>query len=238
MDTAQRICRTAELWNDGQQMVQDFTEVHGIVLKSADYSEYDRRLTLLTSERGKITVFAHGVRRTGNRFMAATEPFTFGMFRLKEGRSAYNLKDAEINNYFEGLRTDLEAFYLGSYFLEIADYYSRENDDGMALLKLVYAALTALLKKNMDIRLIRCAFEIKAIQLNGEFPGIPNHRTFLPGTVHTVSFIMQTPPLKVFSFQVNDEVLREFILLTRDYTQTFLRARFRSLEIMQEMGMC
>ncbi|SKB62998.1 DNA replication and repair protein RecO [Lachnospiraceae bacterium] len=218
-------------------MIQDFTEVHGIILKSADYSEYDRRLTILTSERGKITVFAHGVRKTGNRFMAATEPFTFGLFRLKEGRSAYNLRDAEINNYFEGIRMDLEAFYLGSYFLEVASYYARENDDGMALLKLVYAGLTALLKENSDKRLIRHTFEVKAIQINGEFPGLPNNRTLLPGTVHAISFIMETPPLKVFSFQVNDEVLREFILLVREYTHHFLNVRFKSLEIMKEIGL-
>ncbi len=234
MVTAQRIFRTADTEN---QMMQDFTEVHGIVLKSADYSEYDRRITLLTSERGKITVFAHGVRKSGNRFMAATEPFSFGLFRLKEGRNAYNLREAEISNYFEGIRTDLEAYYLGSYFLEVAGYYSRENDDGTALLKLVYAALTALLRKGSDKRLIRRTFEVKAIQINGEFPGIPNNRKLLPGTIHTISFIAETPPLKVFLFQVNDEVLLEFTSLTKDYVRNFMNVRFRSLEIMKEIGL-
>lgn len=65
--------------------MQESLYVTGIVLKQTPFGEYDRIVSLLTREKGKITAFARGARKPGNRLAAATNPFAFGTFRLYEG---------------------------------------------------------------------------------------------------------------------------------------------------------
>ncbi len=156
--------------------MQEFVKLTGIVLKTVPIGDYDRRVVILTKERGKISAFAKGARKPNSRLVAAASPFAFGEFKLYEGRSSYNIMEADIRNYFEALRDDFAAACYGMYFLETADYYTRENADEIGMLKLLYQSLRALTVQSLEKELVRCIFEIKALEVNGEYPGLPENR--------------------------------------------------------------
>lgn len=147
-------------------------EVIGMVLVAGGIGEYDRRVELLTTERGRISAFAKGARKPTSPLVSATNPFVFGKFTLYEGRSSYTLVHAEVENYFAELRTDIEGAYYGFYFLEIASYYTREGNDETQMLKLLYQTFRAIIKRPVSLRLIRCIFELKAMTIQGEGPQV------------------------------------------------------------------
>ncbi len=211
--------------------MRDFVLATGMILEVGPVNDYDRRLVILTKEYGKITAFAKGARRQNSRFMAATNPFCFGNFKLYEGKSAYNVADIEVTHYFEELRADFEGAYLGMYFLEIASYYTRENNDEILMLKLLFQSMRAIVKESIDNRLVRAIFEIKSIVINGEFPGIPTDKKLSDGCVHAIEYVVNTPVEKLFSFKLEEEVLVEFKDIATYYRSRMLDKTFKSLQI-------
>ena len=212
--------------------MREAVTVNGMVLLSAPSGEYDRRLVLLTTARGKITAFAHGARRPGNPLMACTRTFVFGKFTLYEGRTAYNLQSAQVVNYFDELSSGMEGACFGSYFLEMADFYSEENMESTELLTLLYQSLRALLKPAIPNRLVRRIFELKMMVINGEYTQEP------PSTVSTScnyawEYVVLSPPESLYRFALTDEVLLEFERVVESARRRFLRHECRSLEILE-----
>ena len=205
----------------------------GMILNTMPVGEYDKRITILTRERGKITAFARGARRPKSSLQAATNLFCFGTFEAYEGRSSYTVVKAEISNYFRELAMDLDKTYYGCYFLELADYYSRENSDAADLLGLLYLSLRALEKENLDNRLIRCIYEIRALVINGEFPGMPQTRQWNETTEYTVNYIASAQAGKLYTFRVSPEILQELCDVSENYRRRFIDRPLKSLEMLK-----
>lgn len=217
--------------------MQEQIGVTGIILKAEPIGEYDRRVVILTRERGKISAFARGARKQGSRLLASTNPFCFGQFRLYEGRSSYSISETVIRNYFEGMRENFEAACYGMYFLELMDYYTRENSDEKEMLKLLYQSLRALLHEGLPNPLVRYIFEIKALAINGEYPGLPGRDTpYLVSTEYAVNYIVNSTVEKLYTFTVTGEVLEELSQIADRFRNRFIDRKMKSLEILGEMN--
>ncbi|MCI9071366.1 MAG: DNA repair protein RecO [Lachnospiraceae bacterium] len=215
--------------------MQDFIIVTGMVLKQTPIGEYDRRICLLTKERGKIAAFVKGSRKPGNRLSSAANPFSFGAFKLYEGKTSYNVADVEIQNYFEPLRRDYIGAYYGMYFAELADYYTRENNDERQMLKLLYQSLRALCAPSIPNELVRCIYEIKSIAVNGEFPGVRQDRELEASTVYTLEYIVSSSVEKLYTFTVTPRVLAQLQEEARWYCGKIISHDFKSLEILESL---
>ena len=212
--------------------MNDYT-VTGIILKAEPIGDYDRRIVLLTKERGKISVFAKGALRPTNRFVACTMPFVFGTFELYAGANSFSLNKAEVANYFEVFRKDLLLNAYGSYFLEISDYYGRENADNIGLMRLLYKALLLLEEGKTDSDFVKTVFEMKAVMLDGEFPGIPDEKDLPQGAKKAVRYIYDSKPENAFSFQVSEETFKKLQKETESICKRTFERDFASLEMIR-----
>ncbi|MBO4609766.1 MAG: DNA repair protein RecO [Lachnospiraceae bacterium] len=212
--------------------MKDFFTCTGMVLKSRPAGENDRLITLLAGTEGKLNVFVRGARKPSSRFAASSESFAFGEFKLSHGTSAYYLNDADISNYFEEFRTDIELAAYASYFAEIADYFCVEGDDATAMLGLLYASLLALHNPNFSYRLVRCIFVLRAIVINGEFPGLPAGRTFNEAVVAAIDRIENADLRHLYTFKLTEPAEDELFRLTKEYEKRFMDRHFKSLEVL------
>lgn len=214
--------------------MREIEKLTGMVLRVSPVGEMDRRMVILTKERGKITAFARGAKRPGNQLMAVSRPFAFGQFSLYEGRDSYSLQSAEIANYFEDLILDVEGACYGSYFLELADYYARENMDGTGLLKLLYQSVRALLKPVLKNELVQRVFELKSMVLNGEYTERPPCKVS-DSANYAWEYVIASPPEHLYTFVLTDSVLEEFAHCVEINKRRYLDRNFHSLEILEAM---
>ena len=206
----------------------------GMVLSSFSSGEYDRRVVILTRERGKITAFARGAQKPTRRLLAATNPFVFGRFTLYEGRNAYTLVQAEVREYFRDVQEDFEATCYGIYFLEVADYYSRENLDAADLLNLLYISLKALMRPAPPRKLVRALFELKALQLEGEYPfETAENPSLKEATRYAVSVALYSDLKNLYGFTLENEALEEFCKVQKRLIQSASGGRFKSEEMLE-----
>lgn len=250
--------------------MSDLITVQGVVLSAMPVGEYDRRIVLLTRERGKISAFAKGARRQNSPFMAAANPFVFGTFTLFEGRSSYNLNQVSVSRHFAELAGEQPGIYYGYYFLELADYFGREGTDEKEMLNLLYLTVMALLNKSIDDRLVRCVFELRTMTIQGMMPALfscvccgketdgeelffsqDSHglvcreclktgevldaRRISPGVLYAMQYIVRAPMGKLYTFAVNEEILKELEQHIHTYTALNTDKKFKSLQILEMM---
>ncbi len=214
--------------------MSDLVTVTGMVLKVTPLAENDKRLVILTKERGKIAAFAKGVRRQNSPLQAACRPFCFGEFTLYEGRTSYTVRSVEITNYFETLGNDMELVCYASYFAEFADYYTRENNDERQMLLLLFQSFRALEKETLPNLLVRLIYEMKAMAISGDYePRLPFEAC--QATLYTLEYIIASPVEKLYTFRVSDQVLKELGAAVGWFRQKFIDRRFHSLEVLESM---
>ena len=236
--------------------------VTGMVLSAIPIGDYDKRITLLTRERGKIAAFVRGARRSGNQMMAAANPFAFGRFEVYEGKSTYTAVRADIENYFRELANDYDQVCLGYYFLEAAQYYAQENMDETERLKLLYQTLRALESRKFTNRLIRAVYDLKTMAINGEYPNVfsclrcgkkeelsyfsmkmqgcvcvdcyreAGGAPISPAVLYAMQYIISAPIQKLYTFVLAPEAEQELAELLAAYRKHYEPHRFQSEEFL------
>ncbi len=146
--------------------------VDGLVIRELAAGENDKRIVLLTPDRGRITVLAKGARSLRSKYMHAIPLFTYGNYEITERGGAAWLKGASVIEPFYGLQTDIERLSLGSYMLDIAYELSGADEPAEELLRLCLNFLYALANDQKPKALIKAVFEFRAMTEAGYMPDL------------------------------------------------------------------
>lgn len=142
----------------------------GIVLRETETKEADKILTLLTHDRGKISVIARGVRRKGCKYAACAQPLVYSEWTLYQKGDWYYANEGTTVELFNGLRKDLDAMALGFYFAEMTEAVAAEETPAQEVLRHLLNGLYALSALHKPPNMVKVAFEIKLMCLAGYEP--------------------------------------------------------------------
>lgn len=142
----------------------------GIVLRETETKEADKILTLLTAERGKLSVIARGARRKGCKFAACAQSLAYSEWTLYQKGTWYYANEGSTLELWNGLRSDLEAMSLGFYMAELTEGVTTEETPAAELLRHLLNGLYALSALHKPPALVKPAFEMRLLCLAGYEP--------------------------------------------------------------------
>ncbi len=143
--------------------------VDGIVIRSTDYGEGNKIVTLLTRTHGKQGVVIRGARKTKSRYGALAQLFTYGDYAFYKSGSLGTLNSGEVIEPFRELREGLEGPAYASYAAELTDKAVGDEDASGYLFGQLKACLSALAEGKDPAVIIRI-YEWKVAAASGYSP--------------------------------------------------------------------
>ena len=237
-------------------------KVKGIVLSENNMGDYDKMLTILTPNFGKISCVAKGARRPKSALLAGTQLFCFGEYLVYQGTSTYHINSCETIEMFYKIRTDLDklkyAIHLNKIVLDVTD----ENQNCYNILQLYLNALYMIAETDKDKDFTISIFKLRLLSLLGFTPRVmacvnckekeqlnyfsirdngvkceacsrqDKSSIFVSqSTMNAIKYTISAPAKKVFAFNLKNESLEEFKLITKIYFNEKLEKEYKVEEI-------
>lgn len=232
----------------------------GLVLRETVTRDADKILTVLTPDRGRLSVIARGARRKGSRVAAACQLLAYSEMTLYEKGRWTMLDAADTIELFDGLRQDLTALSLAAYLAELTEAVS--DGSGGDVLPLLLNALYALSALKKPPQLVKPAFQFRLMALAGYEPmadgcalcGAPQPENPMLDVVHGVvhcgkcrekgglslpltasglaalRYVLYGDPRRLYSFSLPPEGLRALNHAADAYVTAQLERSFRTLD--------
>lgn len=144
-------------------------ETLGIVLRSTNYKESDKLLTLLTRDFGVVHALARGCRKQGSHLLASADVFCCAQYSIKMHKGRAIIVQTVLKDNFYALRKRIKALMAATVFAEVCEYVAMPENESARLVALLGSALFALANgANVDDVLF--FFSIKLLDILGATP--------------------------------------------------------------------
>lgn len=145
-------------------------KINGIVLSETNVGDFDKMLTILTPNYGKISCVAKGARRPKSVLLAGTQIFCFGEYLVYKGTNTYHINSVEPIEVFYDIRTDLDKLKYAVHINKIVQDVTQENENCFRILQLLLNTLYTISKTDKDLELVISIFKLRLLCILGFTP--------------------------------------------------------------------
>ena len=144
----------------------------GMVIRTVDYRDNDRILTLFTAESGRVDAKARNCRKATSPLLGCTQPFTYGEYQLFYHKNKYIIDQGEVLESFYPLREDVARFAAASLCAALCLEGVQAEESSEEIFSLLYHTLSFLTYGDSDPGDLTAAFLIRCLALSGFRPAI------------------------------------------------------------------
>lgn len=96
-------------------------QIDGIVLKTRDYGETHKIITILTKQLGKISAIARGANKPKSKLSAVSQVFVQGNFLIYVSKGLSTIQQGQIMASYRSIREDIIKTAYAAYVIELTD---------------------------------------------------------------------------------------------------------------------
>ncbi|MCH6266517.1 MULTISPECIES: DNA repair protein RecO [Neobacillus] len=141
----------------------------GIVIRTTDYGETNKIITLYTREWGKVGFMARGAKKPNSRLSAITQLFTHGYFLVQKGTGLGGLQQGEVISSMRSIGEDIFLTAYASYIVELTDKCTEEKKPNPFHFELLYQTLHYM-NEGFDADILVNIYEMKMLNVLGLYP--------------------------------------------------------------------
>ena len=144
-------------------------KLDGIIIKTQDYGESHKIVTMLSKQLGKLSGIARGAKKPKSRMAAVTQPFIHGNYLVYVNKGLSTIQQGEIVDSFRNIREDIIKTAYAAYIAELTDKLLESRQPDIYIYDQFYRTLTWI-SNHDEITIPILMYEIKLYQKGGIGP--------------------------------------------------------------------
>ncbi len=141
-----------------------------MVIRTADFKDADRMLTLLTKDFGLMSAKVKSAKKQTSKLFSGSNLFCCGNYEFYEKNGHYGVRGCSITHSFQKLAEDYDAYSAACFIADAAAKVAQEQYPAPKLFALVVNALFAL-ETAAEPDTVICYFIQRLLYIEGLYPG-------------------------------------------------------------------
>jgi len=214
--------------------VSNIERTEGIVIRCRDITETSQLVYFYTRDFGKLKVIVKGSRGRTKRFKSKFDLFSINeiLFYHNHKKELHTLKETEMIESFQGIRSSIDKVALASYMAELADRLTPVEDPVSDIYFLLKNGFTWL-SETGGVLFLRIVFEIKLLHYSGLLQGPGAMSRGSQAVFRRVLQVGDISSLK--NLRVSPQQVQEFKKIVGLIVDDLLGKRLKSLSFLEDV---
>ncbi|GGJ47976.1 DNA repair protein RecO [Virgibacillus salexigens] len=144
-------------------------KIEGIVLKTNDYGETHKIVTIYSKKLGKLSAIARGAKKPKSRMAAVTQPFIYAQFFVYVNSGLSTIQQGEVIDSFRKIREDIIKTAYAAYIIELTDKLLDDKKPDLTIFHQLHETMTWI-AENEESSIPMMMYELKLYAKGGFAP--------------------------------------------------------------------
>lgn len=244
----------------------EIIKTEGLIIRSHNYGENSRIITLFTEDLGIISATVYGAHSKKKGLGASSRIFSWGDIILKEANGKFRADEISVREGFFPLSEDIVKLSAAVYFADLCYAAIGSNNKDTGVLRLLLNTLYAMCYNSVDANTAKTVFELRLAAEGGYLPitdrcavcgsslSEPSYFDIAKGgtvcsachapsaislprpCLYALRYILSAEDKRIFSFKSDGHIFKLLSVLSERYISEHLGRSFKSLEYFKKIN--